>query len=162
MASPTGLVLENHNMDNDDVIISVPSQNSFARFVNLPPVEAKRVPEIIRFEAIQQIPFDIDDVQWDWQMMSEEGGGEKRVGIFAVKSDVISSFLEHFSRENIQVKYIQMAPMALYNYAVYDRSDLTGASADSGIVLLNIGAGNTDLVICTKTGVWQRSIPMGG
>jgi len=154
--------LENHLLDNDDVIISVPSQNSFARFVNLPPVEDKRIPEIIRFEAVQQIPFDIDEVQWDWQMMSDEGGGEKKVGIFAVKSDVINSFLEHFNREDIQVKLIQMAPMAIYNYAIYDRSDLAAAANDAAIVLLNIGAEHTDLVVCTKATVWQRSIPMGG
>jgi len=61
-----------HDVSMDDVIVSVPSQNSFARFVNLPPVEAKRVPEIVKFEAVQQIPFDINDVQWDWQLMTDD------------------------------------------------------------------------------------------
>ncbi|MHC4110728.1 MAG: type IV pilus biogenesis protein PilM, partial [Planctomycetota bacterium] len=56
--------VEQNNIGKDDVIISVPSQNSFARFVNLPPVEEKRIPEIVKFEAVQQIPFDINDVQW--------------------------------------------------------------------------------------------------
>ena len=60
----------------EEVIISVPSQNSFARFVKLPPVEKKRIPEIVKFEASQQIPFDINDVQWDWQMLDDSGGQE--------------------------------------------------------------------------------------
>src|SRR5690606_15543496 len=38
------------------VAIGVSGQSSFARFIKLPPVEAKRIPEIVRFEAIQQIP----------------------------------------------------------------------------------------------------------
>ena len=151
-----------NDLSKDDIIISVPSQNSFARFVNLPPVESKRIPEIVRFEAVQQIPFDINDVQWDWQLMTEPGsGGETRVGIFAVKNEVINAALEHFSRENVQVGYVQMAPMALYNYVLYDSGDL-GKSGNRAVVILDIGAENTDLVVCTGSTVWQRCIPMGG
>jgi len=150
-----------NDLGRDDVIVSVPSQNSFARFVNLPPVEAKRIPEIVKFEAAQQIPFDIDDVQWDWQLMTEAGGPETRVGIFAIKNDVVSSELDHFSRENIQIRYVQMAPMALYNYILYDRPDLF-KSNNQALIVLNIGAENTDLVVCTMSSVWQRCIPMGG
>ncbi len=153
--------VEQNNLGKDDVIISVPSQNSFARFVNLPPVEAKRIPEIVKFEAVQQIPFDINDVQWDWQLMTETEGAENRVGIFAIKNEVVNSALEHFSRENIQVGYVQMAPMALYNYVLYDRADLV-RSDNEATVVLNIGAENTDLVVCTGSTVWQRCILIGG
>jgi type IV pilus assembly protein PilM len=153
--------VEQNNLGKDDVIISVPSQNSFARFVNLPPVEEKRIPEIVKFEAVQQIPFDINDVQWDWQMMTEMGSAESRVGIFAIKNEVVNSALEHFSRENIQVSYVQMAPMAIYNYVLYDHSDLVHPGGEATIVL-NIGAENTDLVVCTSSTVWQRCILIGG
>jgi type IV pilus assembly protein PilM len=88
--------VKQNDLGKDDIIVSVPSQNSFARFVKLPPVEPKRIPEIVKFEAAQQIPFDINDVQWDWQLMAEAGSAETKVGIFAVKSEVVSSVLEHF------------------------------------------------------------------
>ena len=48
--------LEEHDVSNANVVVSVPGQNSFARFIKLPPVEDKRIPEIVRYEAIQQIP----------------------------------------------------------------------------------------------------------
>jgi type IV pilus assembly protein PilM len=153
--------VEQNNLGKDDVIISVPSQNSFARFVNLPPVEEKRIPEIVKFEAVQQIPFDINDVQWDWQLMTEADSTEKRVGIFAIKNEVVNSALEHFGRENIQVGYVQMAPMALYNYVLYDRADLVDSDYEATVVI-NIGAENTDLVVCTSSTVWQRCILIGG
>ncbi len=153
--------VKQNNLGKEDVVVSVPSQNSFARFVNLPPVETKRIPEIVKFEAAQQIPFDINDVQWDWQMMTEPGSAEVKVGIFAVKGDIVTSTLEHFSREDILVSCVQMAPMALYNYILYDRSDLLKSDGQA-IVVLNIGAENTDLVVCTQSTVWQRCIPMGG
>ena len=56
-----------NDVDHDKVAISVAGHNSFARFIKLPPVEQKRIPEIVQFEAVQQIPFDINDVEWDWQ-----------------------------------------------------------------------------------------------
>ncbi|MHC4739342.1 MAG: type IV pilus assembly protein PilM [Planctomycetota bacterium] len=149
------------NLGKDDIIVSVPSQNSFARFVKLPPVEKKRIPEIVRFEAAQQIPFDINDVQWDWQLMTEEESTETTVGIFAIKNEIVTSSMEDFSRENLQVGYVQMASMALYNYVLYDRPDLV-RSNNQATVIINIGAENTDLVVATKSTVWQRCIPMGG
>ncbi len=153
--------VQRNNLGEDEIVISVPSQNSFARFVNLPPVEQKRIPEIVRFEAVQQIPFDINDVQWDWQLMTEAGSAEKKVGIFAIKNEVVESALEHFSREDLQVTYVQMVPMALYNYLLYDRPDLV-SSDNKAVVIINIGAENTDLVVCTRSTVWQRCILIGG
>jgi len=152
---------QRNDLGNDEIIISVPSQNSFARFVNLPPVEPKRIPEIVRFEAVQQIPFDINDVEWDWQLMTEADSPEKKVGIFAIKKEVVNSALEHFGREDLRVSYIQMAPMALYNYVLHDHAELL-SSDNQAVVVLNVGAENTDLVVCTKSTVWQRCILIGG
>jgi type IV pilus assembly protein PilM len=153
--------VQQNDLGRDDIIVAVPSANSFARFVNLPPVEKKRIPEIVKFEASQQIPFDINEVAWDWQMMTEEGAPEAKVGIFAIKNDVVTAELEHFSREDLEVTYVQIVPMALYNYVFYDRPDLTKSDTQATVVL-NIGAETTDLVVCTKSDVWQRAIAMGG
>jgi len=150
-----------YDLSMDEIAISVPSQNSFARFVNLPPVEAKRIPEMVKFEAVQQIPFGINDVQWDWQLMTEEGSPEIKVGIFAIKNEVVDAALEHLNREDVQVSYVQMSPMALYNYLLHDRPDLV-TSDNRAVVILNIGADNTDLVVCTRSSVWQRCILIGG
>ena len=150
-----------NDLGRDEIIVAVPSANSFARFVNLPPVEQKRIPEIVKFEASQQIPFDINEVAWDWQLMTEEGAAEAKVGIFAIKNDVVTAELEHFSRENLEVAYVQIAPMALYNYIFYDRPDLMRSDTQATVVL-NIGAETTDLVVCTKSDVWQRTIALGG
>jgi len=150
-----------YDLSMDEIAIAVPSQNSFARFVNLPPVEAKRIPEMVQFEAVQQIPFGINDVQWDWQLMTEANSPEIKVGIFAIKNDVVNTALQPFTREDIEISYVQMAPMALYNYLLHDRPDLV-TSVSQATVVINIGTGNTDLVVCTPSTVWQRCILIGG
>jgi len=55
-----------------------------------------------------------------------------------------------------------MAPMALYNFLYQDQPRLRDASSKEAIILLDIGAENTDLVIADGVRVWQRSIPIGG
>ena len=153
--------VQRNEVDYDPLIVSVPSQNSFARFVTLPPVEQKRLPEIVQFEAAQQIPFDMSEVQWDYQLMSEEDEPEKKVGIFAIKNEVVDGVLEHLEREDLQVSFVQITPMALYNYLLFDRPDLV-RSDKRATVIVNVGADGTDLVVCTASGVWQRFIVMGG
>jgi type IV pilus assembly protein PilM len=150
-----------NSLAKDDIAVSVPGQTSFARFIKLPPVEPKKIPEIIKFESVQQIPFDINEVEWDWQMMPKPDSPEVEVGIFAIKNELISRYLDNFSSENLRVTLVQMAPMALYNYAQFDRNDLDEQDKKA-VVLLDMGSADTNLVICTKFSVWQRCIPLGG
>ncbi|MFA5783714.1 MAG: type IV pilus assembly protein PilM, partial [Phycisphaerae bacterium] len=153
--------LRENNVGKEDVIVSVPSQTSFARFVNLPPVEEKKIPQVVRLEAGMQIPFDMSEVQWDWQLMSRAEEGQVRIGIFAIKNEVVTKELEYFGNEGLPVGAVQMVPMALYNYVVYDRPELVKSDKEATCVI-NIGTETTDLVVCSKNTVWQRCIPMGG
>ncbi|HBG77316.1 MAG TPA: hypothetical protein DDW84_00510 [Phycisphaerales bacterium] len=150
-----------NELGKDPIAIAVPGQTSFARFIKLPPVDPKRVPEIVKFEAIQQIPFDINEVEWDWQLMEKPDSPDTEVGIFAIKNELVGRYLENFAAENLRVSVVQMSPVALYNYAWFDRNDLDEAEKKA-VVLLDMGADNTNLVVCTKFGVWQRCIPLGG
>ena len=78
-----------------------------ARFIKLPPVESKKIPDIVRYEARQQIPFDLNDVIWDYQRMgggTEEEGFvlETEIGLFAMKRDQVFRALEPFSKAGIE------------------------------------------------------------
>ncbi len=87
--------LSRNKVRGDRVAISVPGQSGLARFIKLPPVEAKKIPDIVRYEARQQIPFALEDVVWDYQQMaggSEEDGFalETEVGLFAMKREQVA------------------------------------------------------------------------
>src|SRR3954453_1308370 len=117
--------LSRNTLRGDQVAISVPGQSGLARFVKLPPVEEKKIIDIVRFEAKQQIPFPLDEVVWDFQKI---GSGEvtdgfameTEIGLFAMKRDQISRALSHFQDVNVEVHYIQMAPLALCNFVAFD------------------------------------------
>ncbi len=166
--------LSRNNVRGDAVAISVSGQNGLARFIKLPPVESKKIPDIVRYEARQQIPFDLTDVVWDYQRMgggSEEEGFalETEIGLFAMKRDQVFRALEPFREAGIEVDFIQLTPLALYNYLTFDQlPDLPPAdeydpeNPPPSIVVLSLGTDSTDLVVTNGYRVWQRSIPLGG
>src|SRR5687768_9173441 len=81
---------ERHTFKGSVVGVGVSGQQSFARFIKLPPVEDKKIPEIVRFEAIQQIPFPLDDVEWSYQLFRQADSPDVEVGIFAMKKDLVN------------------------------------------------------------------------
>jgi type IV pilus assembly protein PilM len=105
--------VERNELDKDEVAISVAGHLSFARFIKLPPVKKEKIPEVVQFEAVQQIPFDINEVEWDWQLMSDPDSSEVEVGLFAIKNELLTSILGVFSKNDIQVSNVQIAPIAL-------------------------------------------------
>ncbi len=154
-------LVERRDLRNEEIIVSVAGQTSFARFIKLPPVDKKKIPKMIQFEAQQQIPFDIHEVEWDYQLMTDPDTPDASVGIFAIKNDLIASILSHYTSHNIRIGYVQMAPIALYNYVCTEFDDIT-ASPKKATIILDMGTDNTNLVICAGRNIWQRCIPMGG
>ena len=127
-SDPTELVadalkqfLSRNSVVGDRVAISVGGQAGLARFIKLPPVESKKIPDIVRYEARQQIPFDLNDVIWDYQRMgggSEESGFvlETEIGLFAMKRDAVFRALDPFVKAGIEVDIVQLAPLAPVSY----------------------------------------------
>ena len=82
--------LERNDLTGDSVAISVAGQSGLARFIKLPPVESKKIPDIVKYEARLADSVALEDVVWDYQQLSggsEEDGFalEPEVGLFAMK-----------------------------------------------------------------------------
>jgi type IV pilus assembly protein PilM len=168
--------LSRNNLKGDTVVISVPGQSGLARFVKLPPVEEKKIADIVRFEAKQQIPFPLDEVVWDFQkigsgVVSDGFALETEIGLFAMKRDMINRFMQHFADVNVDVHVIQMAPLGLCNFVTYDllaidptpKEGEAAAEKKQCVVALDIGTDNSNLVITDGDKIiWQRPIPLGG
>lgn len=149
--------VQRHSFKGGVVSIGVSGQNSFARFVKLPPVEDKKIPEIVRFEAIQQIPFPLDEVEWSYQLFRRDDSPEVEVGIFAMRRELVNQHIKYFTDFDLNVQTVQMNPLAVYNALHHDRR------FDDGVALVvDVGTDNTDLIIADNNSIWMRSIPIGG
>ncbi len=135
----------------------LPSQAVFSRFVKLPGSSPEDIRSIISFEAQQNVPFPIDEVVWDYQILGKEREGNWDVALVAIKADQ----LEEIHRAGVQggfpAESLDVAPMALYNAFRYNYSDVTGVS-----MLIDIGARTTNLIFVEGDKLFSRTIPIGG
>ncbi|MFM7205660.1 MAG: type IV pilus assembly protein PilM [Planctomycetaceae bacterium] len=163
--------LSRHSLQGDRVAVAAPGQSGLAKFIKLPPIEAKKIPDIVRYEANQQIPFPLDQVIWDWQRLAggiEEGGFvmDAEVAIFAMKTEQVHKALAPLTNAGIDVDILQLQPIALANMVMFDQfppaTDIDPDSPPNSVVLVSIGVDSTDVVVTNGLRIWQRSMPIGG
>jgi len=166
--------LSRNDLRGAKVGVSVPGQSGLAKFFKPPPVEVKKIGDIVKYEAKQQIPFDLNDVIWDYQQMEgaqiEDGYAlESEVGLFAMKRDAVFRSLKPYRENSMDIDLVQLAPMSIYNMIAHDRFSERMAnepfdpdSPQKSTVVLSIGTDASDLIVTNGFRVWQRSIPIGG
>ncbi len=162
--------LSRNEVKGHKVAISVPGQAGLARFFKPPPVDAKKIPDIVKYEARQVIPFALEEVIWDFQMLGgQEVDGfaiDAEVGLFAMKRDQVFRAIEPFTHAGIEIDIVQLAPLGIYNFVTHDLlargDDYDPDNPPPSIVVLALGTDSTDLVVTNGFRVWQRSIPLGG
>lgn len=160
-----------NQLQGDRVAVSAPGQSGLAKFIKLPPLEAKKIPDIVKYEANQQIPFPLDQVVWDWQRLGggiEEGGFvmDAEVALFAMKREQVAKALAPYAEAGIEIDALQLAPIALANVVMFDLlpdpATLDPDDPPPSVVLVTMGVDSTDLVITNGFKIWQRSMPIGG
>ncbi|MCA9041508.1 MAG: type IV pilus assembly protein PilM, partial [Planctomycetaceae bacterium] len=163
--------LSRNKLNNDIIGISVPGQAALTRFVQLPPVDASKIKDIVQFEARQQIPFDLDEVIWDYQTFGtpdEETGYmlDAEVGLFAMKRDLIEQHHHPFTEVKVELDLIQTVPLALFNFLTFDQLGLKSEDQVGGggeyILLLDMGVDNTTLIVSNGQKIWTRNVGIGG
>ncbi len=165
--------LSRNEVKGDKVAISVSGQAGLSRFFKPPPVEAKTLPDIVKYEVKQQIPFPIEDVIWDWQQL---GGTivdgrtlDAEVGLFAMKREAVFRALRPFDEIDVEVSLVQLSPLSIFNVLCHDIiEDLPSAEEfdpedpPESMVVMSMGTDTTDLIVSNGIKLWLRNIPIGG
>ncbi len=154
-----GQFISQNDLEGEQLVVSVPGHAAFARFAKLPPVDPKKVPDIVKFEAVQQIPFPIDQVEWDYQTFTTEGSPEVEVGIFAITRDRVQQRLGLYRELGVAPQSLTLSPVAVYNAMAFDHDLISRKGA---MVYLDIGTHASDVIIAEDGRCWIRTFPLGG
>ena len=141
---------------NGPIDYAVSGQSIFARFVKIPFVDQDKIERIVAFEAQQNVPFPIEEVVWDYQLVGSEAD-KIEVVLVAIKADLLDGINAAVEAAGLQTRRVDVAPMALYNAFRFNYSELTGSS-----LVIYIGARTTNLLFIEPGKVFSRSIPIGG
>jgi len=140
-----------------DVNYAVSAQSVFARFVKLPALDAEKIDKIIAFEAQQNVPFPMDQVVWDYQLVGGGMGEQIQVVIVAIKRDLLDEINNAVEETGLRTRILGVASMGLYNAFCYNYTDLQGCS-----LLVDIGARTTNVLFIESGRIFSRSLPLGG
>src|SRR6476469_6826306 len=150
-------ILNELGIKSAKVNYAVAGQSVFARLVKLPSVEEETIERIIAFEAQQNVPFPIDEVVWDYQLVGGGADEQLQVVLVAIKEDLLESANAAVESAGLRTAIVCVATMALYNAFRYNYSDLGGCS-----LLVDIGARTTNLLFIEPGKIFSRSVAIGG
>ena len=136
--------------------ICAPGFHTFSKFVKLPPVDTSKVTQIIQYEAQQNVPFPLEEVVWDYQILGAAPSGELEVFLVAIKSDIVESLFRSAAATGLRLQLVDVSPAALCNAFRYNYNDLEGCT-----MLLDIGAKTSNLLFFDKESVYSRGINIG-
>ncbi len=138
------------------VAYAVAGHTVFSRFVKLPPVQQDRIAQIVEFEAKQNVPFPINEVTWDYEVVGE-GGGETEVVLVAMKSETLNEINDQVAAAGMKSALVDLAPLALYNAFRYSYPDV-----DEPAVIIDLGARSTNMVFVEDGKFFTRNVLVGG
>jgi type IV pilus assembly protein PilM len=153
-------LFSNKAFKTKEVAASLSGNAVIVKKISLPSMTEAELGESIQWEAEQYIPFDIQDVNLDYQILNAAGeGGQMDVLLVAAKKEKIADYTGVISQAGKTPVIVDIDAFALQNaYEVnygFDSGDV--------VVLLNAGASAININILTgDTSVFTRDISMGG
>ncbi|PQO36878.1 hypothetical protein C5Y96_06860 [Blastopirellula marina] len=158
------------------VCLSLPATEVLGRFLNLPPVEDKKIPKTVQYEVRHQIPFPIEELSWDYHVwddnfepeeMSLESDAKRTCVVVATRLTKLQERLAFLRGLGITPSLVQTDQMAIYNFFDFDlfsdqsyREQMEETQQAVGI--LDVGSDASHLIICGPNAIWFRSLEVGG
>jgi len=151
-----------NRIKSQEVAISLSGHSVIIKKISLPQMTQEELSESIQWEAEQYIPFDVDDVNIDYQVLegaSLSGEGNMDVLLVAVKKDKINDYTTVLANAGKSAQVVDVDVFALQNaYEVnYD------VPTDKVVALINMGAAVTNIAILQAgVSIFWRDITTGG
>ena len=142
--------------DASDINVCAPGFQVFSKFVKLPSVDAAKVNQIIQFEAQQNVPFPLDEVVWDYQILGTTRNDELEVLLVAIRNEVVESIFAIGEGAGLELQLVDVSSAALANSYRFNYGDAEGC-----VMLLDIGAKSSNLLFFEQGRVFSRSINIG-
>jgi type IV pilus assembly protein PilM len=160
IVSAVNRIFANPRINSNDVVASISGHSVIVKKISIHLRDDEDLAESIRWEAEQHLPFDIADVNLDFQILGENTSTETLdVLLVAVKKDNVQSYTSLFNQAKKIPVILDVNAFALHNAYEFNYEPEHGSTA----ALLNIGAGNMMINLVSGTEfLFTRDISVGG
>ncbi|MDD5773173.1 MAG: type IV pilus assembly protein PilM [bacterium] len=155
-------VIAESNTKIKQVKVGLSGRSVIVKKIKMPLMSEEELRDSIHWEAEQHIPFSIDEVVLDFQIISDEKNEKlKQMGVLlvAAKKDKIKSYMDILSQLSLEPVLVDLDSFAIANS--FEAS--SEIKDDEVLCLLNLGGELTNLNIMKKTSPYfVREISVGG
>ena len=182
-------LLGQHPFKTERVCVSVPGRIVMPRVFQLPVADRGKMGAMVQFEAKRQVPARLDQLVWDFQVLTGDAvngsaaakaaakGASVAVLFAAARRKLVQQRFGLLERAGIAVDAAQCECIALYNFFMFQRAapprttapenGKPAAAADESqarwpVMLLDVGGDGSNLVIGSPAGLWVRHLGFGG
>jgi type IV pilus assembly protein PilM len=144
-----------------DVACSISGNSVIIRKITLPAMPAEDLEDQISWEAEQYIPFDINDVNMDFQILSPDSIDPSKMAVLLVasKRDIINDYVALFNEAGMILAVVDVDSFAVQNAFEMNHD----AETEEVLALINIGASIMNInVIKDGISLFTRDVQMGG
>lgn len=149
-----GTLCTNHVFGRDAVYLSLPGDLCLFRDFQLPPGSESKIDDLVKYEAKQQIPFPLEQVEMGYERFEDPAG--VGVELIAVRKTIIQETLTLTDQFKLNMQGISVGPIALFNF-IYFEYKPQGAT-----MILDAGYKGTDFVVMHGRHIYSRTIPIAG
>jgi type IV pilus assembly protein PilM len=155
-----GKVFKDLKISQSDVALSISGHSVIIKKLNLPLMKQEELEEQIQWEAEQHIPFDISEVEVDYNILAENADvGQMDVLLVAAKKDEIQDLVDVVRQTKLRPLVVDIDAFAIQN--TYELS--YGYNTGEVVALLNVGASVTNVNILNgAVSQFTRDITNGG
>ena len=134
----------------------LPSFKLLTKVIRVPLVKRGGQGRAIAYEVQQNIPYPLSEVVWDFHVLNDDGV-EMEVMISAEKRESNDAFCR-------VLEELQIHPVGMFSSSALDYCRLVGFSRKGGsqVILLNVGARTSNLLMLSDERLFVRQIPIGG
>jgi type IV pilus assembly protein PilM len=146
-------------LKDKNVAISIGGYSVIVKKINVQTMTEDELHETIHFEAEQYIPFDISEVNLDFQILgeSEHNPNQMNVLLVAAKKEMISEYINLIKMAKLNPRIIDVDAFALQNILNFNYS-----LEEENIALIDIGASKTSLnILKDNVSEFMRDVSLG-
>jgi type IV pilus assembly protein PilM len=148
-----------NNLSNKNVAISIGGYSVIVKKINVQTMTEDELQETIHFEAEQYIPFDISDVNLDFQILGENEHNPNQMDVLlvAAKKEMVNDYIHLVELAGLHTVVMDIDAFALQNIFEFNY-----ATEEESVALIDIGASKTSLnILKGYSSLFMRDVSLG-
>lgn len=150
-------LLSDLKLKEKKVVVALPENEVVSRLVRLPPLKESEIMDALKFEAETFVPYPLDEVSIDYEVIEKDDAGRLAVFVIAAKNDLIADRIKLFKLLKLELTALESPSVALR------RVVKNSVKTVERVIMLDVGEKFSDIFNFNKGNVYfARSLSVGG